>query len=220
MLKKTWLGLLAMIFVCSFAARAAEDAAVDAGTETAEMKTEIDERTREILDMPAGVFDLEYDDNGNLVRLKVKGEADVSTSLRGSRGDRQAREKAQREAKASFSKFLNEQVVTMEGDSENYIIREKDGTESAEYLNMSSKLTAIFSESCLRGMVVLLDHIEGEGDRRTATVVMGWSQKLTDAAKGLEKDTKPETKASASLKMQSETPTSKSVTRITKMGDF
>ena len=143
MFKKSWFGVLIALFVLAAAALpAAEEAdeetvdvavaaSADVAVETAEMREDVDERVQEMLDMPAGVFDLEYDDDGNLVRLKIKGEAEVSTKMRGSRGDRQAREKAQREAKAAFSKFLNEQVVTTELEGEMFTIREKDGAESA-----------------------------------------------------------------------------------------
>lgn len=223
MLKKISL----LLFVAAFALVStvrAEDAesepvkaSAEAAVETAEMKEEITDRTAELLDMPIGIFDLEYDDDGALVRLKIKGEAEVSTTLRGSRGDRQAREKAQRDAKAAFSKFLNEEVVVMETEGEGFTMREKNGTESGEFLSESAKLTAIFSESALQGIVVLMDHIEGEGDQRTATVILGWSQKLVDAAKSVQKSVGSK---GGKVKVTPGTPNTKTVTRSSKLGDF
>lgn len=224
MLKKVNCWAVIAMFVFSLAV-SAEDAAATAGAEiaveTAEMKDGVDERLQEMLDMPVGIFDMEYDDDGGLVRLKIKGEAEVSTTLRGSRGDRQAREKAQRDAKAAFSKFLNEQVVVVEAEGEGYTIREKNGTESAEFLSESAKLTAVFSESCLQGIVVLLDHVEGEGDQRMVTVVLGWSSKLTDAAKSVKK-TVSNRNASSNVRVDIApgTPNTKTVTRSAKIGDF
>lgn len=204
------------------------DAKEEAAADTAELKRDADDRVQEMLDMPAGVFDIEYDGDGNVVRLKIKGEAEVSTSLRGERGDRQAREKAQRDAKASFSKFLNEQVCVLEGEAEAYIIKEKNGTESAEYLNASAKLTAVYSQSCLRGILVLVDHVAGEGDKRKAVVVMGWSKKLTDASANIQNTihVSGETKSSDMLvspkggKTASGVPNVGTVTRSANTGDF
>ena len=228
MLKKSIALILVAAFAFTSAARAEESAAevsvqasTDVAVESAEMKEEIADRTDELLDMPVGLFDLEYDDEGNLVRLKIKGEAEVSTTLRGSRGDRQAREKATRDAKAAFSKFLNEQVVVMETEGEGFSMREKNGTESAEFLSESAKLTAVFSESCLQGIVVLLDHVEGEGDQRMCTVVLGWSQKLTDAAKSVNKAVHSRGKsANMRVDVTPGTPNTKTITRSAKIGDF
>lgn len=228
MLKKSFAWMLIAVIAFAAAARAEEVAAeapiqasADVAVETAEMKEAIADRTDELLGMPVGIFDLEYNDDGGLARLKIKGEAEVSTTLRGSRGDRQAREKATRDAKAAFSKFLNEQVVVVEAEGEGFTMREKNGTESAEFLSESAKLTAIFSESCLQGIVVLLDHTEGEGDQRMVTVVLGWSQKLADAAKSVQKSVHSRGKtANARVDVAPGVPNTKTVTRAAKIGEF
>ena len=204
------------------------DTRAEAAADTAELKQDADSRIQEMLDMPIGVFDIDYDDEGNVVRLKIKGETEVSTALRGERGDRQAREKAQREAKAAFSKFLNEQVCVLEGDAEAYVIKEKNGTESAEYLNTSAKLTTVYSQSCLRGLLVLVDHVAGEGDKRKAVVVMGWSKKLTDASANIQNTihTAGGAKGSDLLgpskggKTAPAVPNANTVTRAAKSNDF
>lgn len=152
-----------------------------AAQETAAMKAEVDGKMQALLNAPAGVFDIEYD-NGQLVRLKIKGEAEVSTALRGARADRQARTKAELAAKAAFSKFLNEQVTVVESDAEGFIIKEKNGDESASYLDASQKTVAAMSSSFQRGLTVLLDHIDGEGVNRQAVIIFGWSKKSVAAS--------------------------------------
>jgi hypothetical protein len=151
--------------------------------ESAAMQADLDSKVQAMLNSPPGVFDLEYAD-GQLMRLKIKGEAEVSTALQGARADRQAREKAERSAKAAFSKFMNEEVTVVESDTEGFVIKGKDGQESAEYLNASQRTMTSLSNSFLRGMVVLFDHVEGEGANRKSVIVLGWSKKLVDAAAG------------------------------------
>ena len=178
---------VALVFVCGSFAMAAPVRAQEvpggnvAAQETAVMKAQLDAKQQALLNSPPGVFDVEYE-GGQLRRLKIKGEAEVPTSLKGARADRQAREKAERAAKAAFSKFLNEQVTVVESDTETFIIKEKDGTETAEYLNASAKTMTSLSNSFLRGLVVLFDHTEGEGPNRKSVIVLGWSKKLVDAA--------------------------------------
>ena len=150
-------------------------------TESVAIQQPLDAKAAALLSSPAGVFDVEIVD-GQIVRLKIKGEADVPTSMRGSRGDRYAREKANRDARAAFTKYLGENVIFSESEAEGITIQEKDGQESSEVVNASAKLYSSNSAAMLKGLVVLLDHIEGEGDGRTCTVVLGWSRKLSDAA--------------------------------------
>jgi hypothetical protein len=145
------------------------------------MKAQLDDKAQALLNAPPGVFDVEYED-GQLKRLKIKGEAEVPTSLQGARADRQARERAERNAKAAFSKFMNEQVTVVESDTEGFLIQEKDGKESAEYLNASQRTMVSLSESFQRGLIVLFDHVEGEGVNRKSVIVLGWSKKLVQMA--------------------------------------
>ncbi|WP_027187758.1 hypothetical protein [Desulfovibrio cuneatus] len=161
----------------------AEEVPATVAEETAGMKQNVNSRMQELLNAPAGVFDVEFQE-GQLRRLKIKGEAEVSTALKGARGDRMAREKAQRAAKVSFTQFLNENVLVVESGSEGVMLKEKDGTETAEVLQVSQTTFASHSSSFLRGLVVLLDHVEGEGANRKAVVVMGWSTKMMQAAQG------------------------------------
>lgn len=145
------------------------------------MKTDLESKLEEMKKAPVGVFAPEYE-NGQLVRLKLKGEAEVPATMRGTRGDRMARERAELNAKAAFSQFLEQNVVVAESDTEGFIIKEKDGKESAEYLNTSAKTINTLSASLQRGIIVLYDAVEGEGDNRMATAVLGWSKKLVQAA--------------------------------------
>lgn len=161
-------------------AHGADNGGVIAG-ETAAMKQSLNEKAAALLSAPAGVFDVEIVD-GEIVRLKIKGEADVPTSMRGSRGDRFAREKANRDARASFTRFLGESVVFSESEGEGVMIQEKDGQESSEVVNVSARLYSSNSAAMLKGLIVLMDRIEGEDDRRVCMVVLGWSKKLVDAA--------------------------------------
>jgi len=174
--------LLCVLLLCAGVnfAHAASSAEI-AAEETAAMKTEVDGQIQALLNAPAGVFDVEFDD-GQLVRLKIKGEAEVSTALQGARGDRQARESANRNARAAFSQFLNEQVTVVESSTEGVVIQQRDGTESAEFLQANQKTIASLSNSFLRGLITLVDHVEGEGANRRVVVILGWSKKLVEAS--------------------------------------
>lgn len=196
-LRKWSMGCVVALALVGWTAVAGEAAGLTE-QETAAMKQEVDAKVQTMIDSPVGVFDMEYAD-GKLNRLKIKGEAEVSTALRGSRADRQARERAERDAKASFSQFMNESVNVVESDAEGFIITEKDGQESAEYNSASMRLVETHSSSFLRGVVVLMDRIEGEGENRKAVVILGWSKKLTDAARDVMTDMArdPETPAPA-----------------------
>lgn len=155
-----------------------------ASDEAAALKRSLEDKAEDLIYAPIGVFDIEYDEDGNgsIVRLKIKGEADVPTSMRGSRADRFAREKANRDARASFTKFLGENVVFSESEGEGILIQEKDGQESSEAMTVSARLYSSNSAAMLKGLIVLMDRIEGEGDRRVCTVVLGWSQNLVNAS--------------------------------------
>ena len=142
-----------------------------------------DAALKKMLAAPTGVFDPEYNDDGVLLRLKIKGEAETTTGLRAVRADRLAREKAERLVKAAFVKFLKEEVSVRENDQEEVIIIEKDGEEQAGYKNVSTTQIETKAQGLLRGLIVLVDQVEGEGANRKATVVFGWSQKLADAAR-------------------------------------
>ncbi|GHT06061.1 hypothetical protein FACS1894139_11070 [Planctomycetales bacterium] len=165
----------AAVAVCSLAQ--AEEPEVTA------MKTEVNDQLAEILDAPAGVFDAKFDGDGKLLRLKIKGEAEVPTSMSAAKADRYAREKAARDAKAAFTKWLGENVVFSETTEEGITVQEKNGAESSEALETSTKLYSSNSAAFLNGAKTLLDQVSGEGDRRTAIVVLGWSPKLAAAAR-------------------------------------
>lgn len=176
-------------------AQSADDAEVSA--EVGAMTSQMSGKQQAMLDAPTGVFDVEYD-NGALVRLKIKGEAEVPTSLKGVRADTSARNKATMNAKAAFSKFLEEKVVVVESNTESLVIKERDGTESAEYINTSVATITGMSQSFQRGLISLLDHVEGEGVDRKAVVVMGWSKKLTEASMQAQDIMKPAPKKTGS----------------------
>ena len=173
--------LLCTLLLCVGVNFAQAVSAEEAAQETAAMKAEMDGQIQALLNAPPGVFDVEYED-GQLVRLKIKGESEVSTALQGVRADRQARDSANRDARAAFSRFLNDQVTVVETGSEGFVIQQKDGKESAEFLNASQRTVASLSSSFLRGLIPLIDHVEGEGVNRKAVVVLGWSKKLVEAS--------------------------------------
>lgn len=152
-----------------------------AAEETAQLKQSLEDKAAALISSPAGVFDVEIVD-GQIVRLKIKGEGDVLTSMRASRADRYAREKANRDARAAFAKFLSENVIFSEAGAEGIAIEEKSGGETSDVLEASAKLYSGNSAAMLKGLIVLMDRIEGEGERRTCTVVLGWSRKLVNAA--------------------------------------
>ena len=167
-------------------ANAEERAETIAGVETAEKKalTPADEEAlRKMLQAPAGVIDPEYGADGVLLRLKIKGAAPVAVGLRGPRAEGLAREKAERDAKAAFVKFLREEVSVRENEKEETIIVEKDGQEQAGYKMVATREFESRANGLLRGMIVLVDRFDDEGGDRTATVVFGWSKKLADAAR-------------------------------------
>jgi hypothetical protein len=158
--------------------------------EAAEKKalTPNEEALQKIIKGPAGVFDPEYDEDGILLRLKIKGEAAVTRALSAARAERAARDQAQRDAKAAFVKFLKEEVSVRENEQEELIIVEKDGEEQAGYKNVSTRIIETKASGLLRGLIVLDERYKGEGGARTATVVFGWSKKLADAARTAQRD--------------------------------
>ncbi|GHV22487.1 hypothetical protein AGMMS49959_13380 [Planctomycetales bacterium] len=129
------------------------------------------------------MFDAKFDGDGKLLRLKIKGEAEVPTSMSAAKADRYAREKAARDAKAAFTKWLGETVVFSENTVEGITVQEKNGAESSEVLEASAKIYSSNSAAFLNGIKTLIDQVSGEGDRRTAIVVLGWSAKLSAAAR-------------------------------------
>lgn len=196
--------------------------------ERAAMKEQLNDKQQALLDSPIGVFDIENQD-GQIVRLMIKGESEVPTTMQGARADRFAREKAERGAKAAFSKFLNEQVVVAESETEGVLIKRKDGTETSEEINATQKTIATASSSFLRGLIVLFDHVEGEGANRKAVVVLGWSKKLAGSARQAitEMERKPETSqleadkpAGAPQQAAPITPNSKTQTRMGNVENF
>lgn len=190
-----------------------------AAEEAATMQKSLDAKAAALLSAPAGVFDVEYDD-GQIVRLKIKGEADVPTSMRGSRGDRFAREKANRDARAAFTKFLGEAVIFSESEGEGIVIQEKDGKETSEVMNASAKLYSSNSAAMLKGLIVLMDRLEGEGDRRVCMVVLGWSKKLVDGANTARADMAKSKPAAAPEPVKAPAGNTETVTRVSNLNSF
>ena len=222
-----WSVLLAVVCICLFGLSPAKSADT-VEEEKAALEQSLNARAEALLTAPIGVFDVEAND-GQIVRLKVKGEADVPTSLRGSRADRFAREKANRDARAAFVKFLGENVIFSESEGEGILIQEKDGQETSEVMNASAKLYSSNSAALLKGLIVLMDRIEGEGDRRSCTVVLGWSRKLVESAdtartdmtknKNVEKDLPP-VQTSVPEAQKKPAGNVETVTRIGNLDDF
>ena len=186
-LRKTFaLAVIAGLVSAGALAAEVQNAETSAGIEAAEKKALTpanEEALQKMLDAPAGVFAPEYDANGVLLRLKIKGVSELTSALRGPRAERLARERAERLAKADFVKFLKEEVSVRSNDREEIIIVEKDGIEQAGYKNVSETVIETRAQGLLRGLIVLVDRFDGEGGDRTATVIFGWSKKLADAAR-------------------------------------
>ncbi len=150
--------------------------------ETQIMQEQLENMMIEYRSAPDGVFDVEYDDEGFVSRLKIKSTMEVSTSLSGSRADRMASESAMRKARAAFSTFLTSEVVFVETSNEIISIIEKNKVETGEYVEVSSSAIVTASHSFQRGLITLMQSFDGEGNRRTCAVVLGWSKKLTNAS--------------------------------------
>jgi|GEM_PF-1688028 len=144
---------------------------------------EDEEALAEMLRTPAGVFDPEYNDDGILLRLKIKGEAAVPRTLGAARAEIQARQSAERNARAAFVRFLREEVSIQENEREEIIIVEKNGEEQSGFNQVSTRVFESRANGLLRGLIVLEAGFSGEGAARRAVVVYGWSQKLADAAR-------------------------------------
>lgn len=170
-------GVVAVVFIISFSILRG---GAEEGAEAVPAQSER-EMTKRVLNAPSGVFDIETVD-GRITRLKVKGEAEAPTSMKGNRADRYAREKAIREAKAAFAKFLGENIIFIELAGEGVFIREKDGKENSQVVDASARLYASHSSAMLKGLIVIVDRLAGRDDQRSCTVVMGWSEKLVNAA--------------------------------------
>jgi len=192
------------------------------GVEAAEKKAltpENAEALRKMLNAPAGVFDPEYDDDGVLLRLKIKGEAAVSRGLSAARAEIAARQSAERNAKAAFVKFLKEEVSVQENEREELIIVEKDGEEQAGYKNVSTRVIDTRANGLLRGLIVLDERYTGEGGARKATVIFGWSKKLADAARTAQaemaRDRNPVVRPDAVIQKIENTPSAGDKSRTT-----
>lgn len=180
-----------------------------------------------LLIAPAGVFDVETVD-GEIVKLKIKSDADVPTSMRASRADRYAREKANREARASFTKFLGENVIFSESAGEGVVLEEKSGDESTDVMEASAKLYSSNSTAFLKGLIVLMDRIEGEGGGRTCTVVLGWSKDLVNASNTAKAamterkpvDTPPAQPTAVPQTVQKATGNTDTITRVGNLKNF
>jgi hypothetical protein len=157
-----------------------------AGIEAAERKEltpENAEALQRMLNAPSGVFDPEYDDDGILIRLKIKGEAAVPRMLGAARAEINARQSAERNARAAFVRFLREEVSFLENERQEVIIVEKDGEEQVGFKQVETRFFEARANGVLRGLIVLDERFTGEGANRRATVTFGWSQKLADAAR-------------------------------------
>jgi hypothetical protein len=132
--------------------------------------------TDDFKNVPVGVFDIEYD-QGHVVRLKIKGEAEVSSAVSPAKANRLARDKAMRDAKSHFSRWLREEVTVVEMAEEIVVVAEVNGESTANVIDTSSTRYQSVSQSLLRGITVLYE--EGDGERYT--MVLGWSHKLANA---------------------------------------
>ncbi len=203
---------------------AAQSSTDVAQAETAAMKAQLEGQRQALLDAPDGVFGVEYKD-GVLSRLKLKATMEVSTSLRGARADRMARENAMRKARAAFSTFLNSNVVFVESGNEGVQITEKDKVESAQYTEASASSINVASQSFQRGLIPIFQECDGEGVERQCIAVLGWSQKLVKASETAQSAMKPTpTEEAPAAKPAAPAdvaaPAEESRGRVTKMGDM
>lgn len=156
----------------------------------------------------------------------------MPTSMRASQADRYARQKANREARAAFTQYLKDNAIFSESGDEGVTIETKSGTVSSETLDISARIFSSRSSALLNGLTTLLDRIDGEGDKRTCVVVLGWSQKSSSAAgqvqaamtananptsSSSQNTFKGNSTASAAQKPQGNTDT---ITRIGNLDDF
>ena len=198
--------------------------------ETIEMKKSLDSKAQELISRPLGAFDQEYSNEGNLIRIKIKGEAEVPTSMRASAADRYARDKAHREARAAFVKYLEDNILISESSVNEGELNLVNKTDTSRSTEVTLKTYNSYSGAILKGLVTLMDHIEGEGENRVCTVVLGWSQKSFNAANRLKSDMakKPEAPAKTASTPTPATsqPTnntkgkSETVTRVGNLDDF
>jgi hypothetical protein len=183
-----------------------------------------DEKMEAMLKAPYGVFGVEKDENGHLIRLKIKGEADVPTSMRGSRADRYALEKASRNAKANFTKYLSESIVFNENETGDVTLVEKNGTETSDVLIQSKDIYTSTASALISGLTVLLNHVEGEDTKRLAICVLGWSRKSSEAAKTAKVDMEahPQARepASGTIQTREATKPKGNTQTITQIGDL
>ena len=171
-----------------------ENPATRAAIEAAEKKLMMpnEEAKAKLLDAQRGVFSPEYDDNGVLIRLRIKGWREVPRGLSGARGDRIALDNAERDAKAAFVRFLKEEVKLLENARQEVIIIEKDGAERGDFKEVIDTRIDTVAQGQVRGFISLLNHFEGEGENRKATVVFGWSRRLVRDTRTIENDIKNE----------------------------
>ena len=157
-------------------------------TEKEELTPENAAALQRMINAPAGVFDPEFDDDGILIRLKIKGEAPVSRGFTAARAEINARQSAERNARIAFLRFLREEVSFQENERQETIIVEKDGEEQAGFKQVETRVFEARANGLLRGLILLDERYTGEGANRRATVTFGWSKKLADAARTAQAD--------------------------------
>jgi len=187
------MSLVSVMFACLLSVGVLADEATQeerpitrAGIEAAEREALTPENAaalQRMINAPAGVFDTEFDDDGILIRLKIKGEAPVSRALTAARAELQARQSAERNARIAFVRFLREEVSFQENERQETIIVEKDGEEQAGFTQVETRVFEARANGLLRGLILLDARYTGEGANRRATVTFGWSKRLADAAR-------------------------------------
>ena len=221
------------LFVSWLGIAYSEDSTDAIAQETQEMKQSLDSKVQELIARPEGAFDQKYSEEGYLLQVKIKGGADVPTSMRASAADRYAREKAHRQARAAFVKYLEDNVLISESSAGGIELVTVNKDEASESVEGTLKTYNSYSNAILKGLVTLMDHIEGEGETRVCTVVLGWSKKSFDAANRLKTDMakKPDTPAKApTVTSTSSKPpvdpkndskgNTETVTRVSNLDDF
>ena len=149
---------------------------------SARTEDSIPEEYKILQGLPRGVSQIEYDENGLVVKLKVKGEGDVPVSMRASRADRFAKEKAYNDARSLFIEYYkgNQNIFTHDSDDSRAQSQNRD-----ESSTVNDGLIGTYesrAEATLRGLVTLAEEITGEGETRVASVVLGWSRRSSDSA--------------------------------------
>ena len=147
-----------------------------------------------IASYPPGVYNIQFDDKGQITSLLVVGTSRISTVLGAAKGKELANQRASLQADAEFVKFLKAEVkvyektedetaIFLEGNEGNDMDAMNEAGKSLERTSTKMERSA---KGLLRGMQVA--HFEISAADKTYYLVKKWNSKTAEATKKTKAD--------------------------------